>query len=115
MMRTTRALLLSALLAGLAIALPAQAAEVPFLSGRVVDNAEILRPATREAITETLKAHEQKTTNQIAVLTISTIGDESIEEFATKVFESWRGSARRAGTTACSWSWRRTTARCASR
>jgi len=36
---------------------PAQAADVPFLTGRVVDNAEILKPATREKITAELKAH----------------------------------------------------------
>ena len=49
MMRTTRALLLSALLLLLiVIALPALAADVPYLTGRVVDNAEILSAATRE-------------------------------------------------------------------
>ena len=66
------------------------AADVPYLSGRVVDDAEILRPATREAIAGRLAAHEQKTTNQVAVLTIPTIGDEGIEEFATRVFGTWR-------------------------
>ena len=70
--------------------LPARAADVPFLSGRVVDNAEILSPATRASVTEKLKAHEQKTGNQIAVLTVPTIGSDSIEEYATRVFESWK-------------------------
>ena len=51
----------------------ALAADVPYLSGRVVDDAEILRPATREAITRRLAAHEQKTTDQIAVLTLPSI------------------------------------------
>ena len=76
-------------LAGFAFVV-ALAADVPYLSGRVVDDAEILRPATRETIAGRLAAHEQKTTNQVAVLTISTIGDESIEEFATRVFGTWR-------------------------
>jgi uncharacterized protein len=71
------------------------AADVPYLSGRVVDDAEILRPATREAIAGRLAAHEQKTTNQVAVLTIPTIGDEGIEEFATRVFGTWRLGQRR--------------------
>ena len=70
--------------------LSARAAEVPFLSGRVVDNAEILDAATRASVTEKLKAHEQKTGNQIAVLTVPTIGSDSIEEYATRVFESWK-------------------------
>jgi uncharacterized protein len=69
---------------------PTRAADVPYLSGRVVDNAEILKSQTRSALTEKLKAHEQKTSNQIAVLTVPTIGDESIEEYATRVFESWK-------------------------
>src|ERR1700741_5324002 len=67
---------------------PTRGADVPYLSGRVVDNAEILKPQTRGAVTEKLKAHEQKTSNQIAVLTVPTIGDESIEEYAVKVFET---------------------------
>ena len=66
------------------------AADVPFLTGRVVDNAEILKPATREAITATLKAHEQATGDQIAVLTVPTLGGEAVEEYAVKVFESWK-------------------------
>ena len=66
------------------------AADVPYLSGRVVDNAEILKAETRTALTEKLKAHEQKTTDQIAVLTVPTIGDESIEEYATRVFDAWK-------------------------
>jgi uncharacterized protein len=70
--------------------LSALAADVPYLSGRVVDDAEILRPATREQLTAELKAHEQSTGNQIAVLTVPTIGDESIEEYATRVFENWK-------------------------
>ena len=69
---------------------PAAAADVPYLSGRVVDDAEILKPATREALTAALKAHEERTGNQIAVLTVPTIGSESIEEYATRVFGSWK-------------------------
>jgi uncharacterized protein len=66
------------------------AAEVPYLSGRVVDDAEILSPATREKLTATSKAHEDKTTNQVVVLTVPTIGGESIEEYANRVFGAWK-------------------------
>jgi len=69
---------------------PAHGADVPFLTGRVVDNAEILKPATRDKITAALKAHEQASGDQIAVLTVPTIGDDSIEEYAVKVFENWK-------------------------
>ena len=81
---------MGALLFAAFLVAPLHAADVPFLSGRVVDNAEILRPETRSAITEKLKAHEQKTSAQIAVLTVPTIGDDSIEEYAVKVFEAWK-------------------------
>ena len=68
----------------------AAAIDVPYLTGRVVDNAEILKPATRERIAALAKAHEDKTTDQIAVLTIPTLGGESVEEFAVRVFEAWK-------------------------
>ena len=68
----------------------ASAADVPFLTGRVVDNAEILSPATRAKLAADLKAHEDRTTNQIAVLTIPTLGGDSVEDFAVRVFEAWK-------------------------
>jgi uncharacterized membrane protein YgcG len=72
------------------LATPLFAADVPYLTGRVVDNAEILSPATRDALGASLKAHEERTTNQIAVLTVKSLEGESVEEFATRVFEAWK-------------------------
>lgn len=66
------------------------AADIPFLTGRVVDNAQILTPATRERLTARIKAHEEATGNQIVVLTVPTIQPQSIEDYAVKVFESWK-------------------------
>jgi len=63
--------------------------DVPYLTGRVTDNAEILGESTRKWLTKILKEHEDQTTNQIAVLTVPYIGDASIEEYAVKVFEAW--------------------------
>jgi len=65
-------------------------ADIPFLTGRVTDNADILSKETRRTITESLKAHEQKTGNQIAVLTIPSLEGDSIEEYAVAVFNSWK-------------------------
>ncbi len=73
-----------------AVAMFAQAADVPYLSGRITDNAEILSQAKRQSLTELLKAHEDKTGNQIAVLTVTTLGGQSIEEYATAVFDAWK-------------------------
>jgi uncharacterized protein len=69
-------------------------AAVPYLSGRVVDEAEILTAPARERIGALLQAHEQATGNQIAVLTINGIGSESIEDFAVRVFETWKLGSR---------------------
>ena len=67
---------------------------IPYLSGRVVDQAEILSAPARERIGNMLQAHERATGNQIAVLTINGIGAESIEDFAVRVFESWKLGGR---------------------
>ena len=74
----------------LAALVAAGATAVPYLTGRVVDNAEILKPATRERVAALAKAHEDKTTDQIAVLTVTTLGGESIEEYAGRVFAAWK-------------------------
>ena len=66
------------------------AADVPYLTGRVVDNAEILSPETRRALEEKLAAHERATTNQVVVLTLESLEGESIEDFAVHVFEQWK-------------------------
>ncbi|HEY8555569.1 MAG TPA: TPM domain-containing protein [Burkholderiales bacterium] len=66
------------------------ALDVPYLSGRVVDEAEILSPAARTRIAELSRQHESRTGNQIAVLTMPTLEGTSIEEFAVEVFEKWQ-------------------------
>jgi uncharacterized protein len=82
---------LAALLGAVSLAaVPASAVDVPYLSGRVVDEAEILSPAARTSLAAASKAHEEKTTNQIVVLTVPTIGGESVEGYATRVFDAWK-------------------------
>lgn len=82
--------LLAALLGVLLLADSALALEVPYLSGRVTDNAEVLSAAAKERLTQTLKAHEEATTAQIAVLTVPSLEGSTVEDFATRVFESWK-------------------------
>ena len=64
--------------------------EVPYLSGRVVDQAGILSVPARERIASMLKAHEAASGNQIAVLTVPALGGESVEDYAVRVFEDWK-------------------------
>lgn len=68
----------------------ALAVDVPYLTGRVTDNAGILSDGTRRSITALMKAHEDKTTNQIAVLTVSSLEGAGIEEYANTVFNTWK-------------------------
>ena len=76
--------------AWLFVAFAAQAADVPFLTGRVVDEAGILSADARERVGAISREHEAKTGNQVVVLTLPTLDGESIEEFATRAFEAWR-------------------------
>jgi len=72
------------------VAAVAGAAEVPYLSGRVVDDAGILSAAARERLEAVLAKHEATTTNQVAVLTVRSLGSDSVEGFAVKVFSTWK-------------------------
>ena len=68
----------------------ALAADVPYLTGRITDNAEILGAATKQRLNPQLKAHEDKTPNQIVVLTVPSLEGESIESYAEQVFNTWK-------------------------
>jgi uncharacterized protein len=74
----------------LLLSAPTHGAEVPYLTGRVVDNAEILKPETRRRLAAELQAHEKTTSNQVVVLTVPSLGGESVEEYAVRVFEQWK-------------------------
>ncbi len=71
-------------------AFSAGAVEIPYLTGRVTDNARILSDEAIRSISARLKAHEDKTTNQIAVLTVETLEGASIEDYAFEVFNAWK-------------------------
>jgi len=69
--------------------LPAAPIEVPYLTGRVTDNAELLSPDTRARLSRDLEVHERAHGNQVAVLTVAGIGDAGIEDYANTVFNAW--------------------------
>ena len=82
--------ILSILFVSVMTAASVNGADVPYLTGRVTDNAQILSENSVTTLSETLKGHELKTTNQIVILTISSLEGESIEDFANKVFNEWK-------------------------
>jgi len=70
--------LLVAVMVG-ALASPAAALDVPPLTGRIVDNAHLL-PADRTAsLSAELAAHEARTGNQVALLTLPSLEGEPLD------------------------------------
>lgn len=67
----------------------ARALEVPPLTGRVVDLANVLPPDRAKALTEKLAAFEASDSTQIAVLTIPSLEGESVEGYSIRVAEKW--------------------------
>ena len=65
------------------------AAELPALTGRVVDAANIIDAPTREAITRKLAAFEAKSSDQVVVVTIPSLDGEEIEPYANRLYRSW--------------------------
>jgi uncharacterized protein len=88
--RAGRALAWAVPLALVAAALPLAALDVPFLSGRVVDQADLLTPEERQRIDEKLRAFEEKSGAQIAVLTIESLEGEPLEDYSLRVAETWK-------------------------
>ena len=74
----------------LVCAFAAHAAEIPFLSGRIVDDAELLSPGAADRVSALLKAHETRTGDQVVVLTVPSLEGRSIEEYAVEVFQAWK-------------------------
>lgn len=93
MMKRTPARVIAAMvLTVAALALPAGAAalEVPALSGRVVDRAEILSTGAETAATDYFRRVEEATGAQIAVLTIPSLEGEVLEDYSIRVVDEWQ-------------------------
>jgi uncharacterized protein len=80
---------LTLILAGAAVAQTGRLS-FPALTGRVVDAANILKPEDRAALEQKLKAHEDKTTDQVVVATVPSLGGTSPEDYANRLFREWR-------------------------
>jgi len=67
----------------------AQKAVPELWNTRVHDEAHVLKQETIEALEKKLKVYEDSTSNQIAILILSTLDGESIEECSMRVAEKW--------------------------
>lgn len=71
-------------------ALAAQAElKFPQLSGRVVDNAQMIEPSVREQLTQQLQAHEKATGEQLVVVTLPNLQGTDIADFGYQLGRYW--------------------------
>jgi uncharacterized protein len=76
------------LLAVLATAADAQP-KFPELTGRIVDNARLIKPEDRAAIEAELAALEQKSSDQLVVVTLPSLQGYEIEDFGYQLGRKW--------------------------
>ncbi|RXT50941.1 hypothetical protein B6S44_22440 [Bosea sp. Tri-44] len=62
----------------------------PALTGRIVDNSSLLNAEAFARIEQKLKAHEEKTSDQVVVATLPSLQGYPIEEFANGLFRAWK-------------------------
>ena len=74
-----------ALAAGVALALT-----FPPLTGRIVDQANIISRETRDALEPRLAELEQKSGIQLVVATVNTLEGQEIEPYANELFRFWK-------------------------
>jgi uncharacterized protein len=72
------------------VASTALALQVPSLTAHVNDYAGLLTSDQRAALEDRLKAHEQATGQQFALLTIPSLEVEPLEDFSIAVAEKWK-------------------------
>lgn len=65
------------------------APEIPPLTGRVVDLAGLLSPASEAELSSLLAAHESKSSNQVVVLTVPDLQGHDIAGFALETAREW--------------------------
>lgn len=71
------------------IALPAFAESDLALSGRVVDNANLLSASEFQELEKFLAEYEARTSNQVVVVTLRTLEGKNIEEFGYELGRRW--------------------------
>jgi uncharacterized protein len=90
-MRSTFGLTRVALVAAMMLAsLTAMAANFPALTGRVVDDANVMAPQARTSLDAKLKALEDKSGIQLVVATVPSLDDQDVESYANGLFRAWK-------------------------
>ena len=79
------AALLLVALASIALAEP----RFPALTGRVVDQAQVLSPQVERKLDQLLAAHERETSNQVVVATIASLEGYEIADYAVRLGRAW--------------------------
>ena len=82
-------LLLAVLLSILLLAAPAAAQTFPALSGRVVDQADLLRPEQEIDLTSKLAALEAQTGRQFVIATVNSLEGRPIEDYGYRLGRAW--------------------------
>jgi uncharacterized protein len=85
-MRVT--LLALALFASLIFAYPARARELPALQGRINDFAGMMPRPSREELAQRLGHFKAQTGKNVMVLTVESLGDETLDSFGRKAFQT---------------------------
>ena len=80
----------TAIVVSLCASLTALAANPPELTGRIVDQADIIPAATRSTIESKLADLETKSGIQLVVATVNSLDGEEIEPYANELFRSWK-------------------------
>lgn len=83
-------LAITAALLGLLVAAALRAEpKLPELTGRIVDQSSLLTSADRQSIEADLKALEERSTDQIAVVTVASLQGYPIEDFSYQLGRKW--------------------------
>ena len=80
---------LSAIWLTVTLASPVQAQDFPALSGRVVDQADLLSPVEEEALNTKLEALETRSNRQLVVTTISDLQGYEISDYGYRLGRHW--------------------------
>jgi uncharacterized protein len=67
----------------------AAAKDIPPLTGRIVDQSNLLTADQKQRIETKLVAFEKETGDQVAVLTFDSLDGEALEDYANKVGRAW--------------------------